>query len=179
MNIFLKFVFPCLIPILTITYGVGDHLQWWDKLSGRHSALIGWERLIHGNGYPENYIYKDESEFIHLEKVINKNTTNKKIIKLIESKIRPTAISIDGGGAKKHKVPEDWPQTLFIPENSQILYLYSVAEESAPRKLSWVGSASDLRRWIAESKNTERFWVTTVLFSILSIWVGIFTLLKK
>jgi len=65
------FATPSLVPLITVLYGVGDHLHWWwDDLTGRTAALSGWDRLIHGNGYPETFIYNDEAEFAPLAEII-------------------------------------------------------------------------------------------------------------
>ena len=37
----------------------------------------------------------------------------------------------------------------------------------------WVGSVGDVRRWIEDDRNRERFWVSTVLIGMLSIGLAI------
>lgn len=55
------------------------------------------------------------------------------------------------------------------------MYLYNIRKEDIQGKQSgkttWVGSVADIRTWIDESRNCERFWITTILLSMLSVGV--------
>lgn len=164
-----------LIPVLTIIYGLGDYFNWWDDLKGRTAAIQGWDRLIHGSGYPNSWIYHDEPEFRALEKIINPRTKNPKLQAIIKEGIHPSLITIDGGRTQKANIPEEWPFSTFTPDTALILYVYGITREGGEGKLTWGCSAGELMRWIDEHRNKERFYFSTILISILAIWIAIFS----
>lgn len=174
-----KCLILCLIPILTIVYGIGDYEGWWDKISGRTDALAGWNKLLNGDGYPKAWIYQDEKEFKPLKRIINHNTINPKLRKILDEGYEPTIIVIDGGLAQKELVPKDFPQSIFVPDSAYIMYLFETFPKSGKGKGTWVGSARDLRLWIDEDRNRERFLVSTVFLSVLAIWMAVVTAIQK
>lgn len=169
----LPYVIPAIVPVLTLLYGFGEHFSWWDKLSGRTAALAGWQRLMSNKGYPVSWIYSDEPEFLPLEKIINRWTTSHEAVPVIGAGIHPSLISRSDIQTLTTKVPENWPNPTFVPDTVPVMFLYNVTREGGQGKVARIGSLGDIRRWIDESRNQERFYVSTVLLSLLSIGVAI------
>jgi|GEM_PF-4379520 len=62
---------------------------------------------------------------------------------------------------------------MFTPDTAQVMYIYGVTKKGDNTgKGTWVGNLGDVRHWIEDSRDRERFWVTTVLLSLLSMWVA-------
>ncbi|MFH0857444.1 MAG: hypothetical protein V1848_01720 [Candidatus Magasanikbacteria bacterium] len=160
---------------MSITYACGDLYGWWDRISGRQDIIDGYTRLISGEGYPGGWIYKDEKCFFHLYKFIIHNTENKEVLALENLGIKPSLITIDGGGIKKWSVPEDWPDSSSTAPEAQILLGYPQEPEKIReiKKITWAGQVSDLNIWIDNARNKERFWVSIVLVTVLSIILSI------
>jgi hypothetical protein len=175
MKMILKYLIPCIIPLLSLAYGFGDHFQCWDNISGRTMMYRAYERLL-GDGYPESFIYSDEPEFLPLEQLINKNTKNKQLSEMLKNGEHPSLISIDGGMMMRSKAPNNWPKSNFVPEPSIIFCFYGTGNKDNDEGIvMWAGSIGELKDWIEERRNKERFWISTVFISILGIWLGIIT----
>ena len=174
-----KYIIPCLIPILTIAYGSGDYAGWWDALRGRNNAIAGLDKLLNGDGYPESFIYHDEVEYAALVRIINRRTRNTKLRVTLDDGYKPTFISIDGTLAQKEEVPEDFPQSTFVSESAYILYFFMESPKSNKGKATWACSARDLRLWIDEDRNQERFIVSNIFMSIITIWIAVVGVIRK
>jgi hypothetical protein len=167
-----KYAIPVIVPILSILYGIADTFGWTDYLTGRTLATTGLYRLTHGNGYPETIIYHDEKEFRAMRYFIDRYTRHPQVA--INNKIQPPSlISVDGGLTRRGQTPPEWPVNVDTPESAQIMYIYGQEKGKGGGAATWVGSILEMRQWIEESRNKERFWVAVVMISILSIWFGI------
>lgn len=169
----IAFLLPILVPSLGLIYASADYYGLTDKLTLRQKASDGLNLLLYGNGYPNAFIGPADPEFDALKKIIDANTRNPKILKVIKEGYEPMEITIEGTYAQWGNVPEDWEQRIVIPDESQVMYLYDSDQDGNANKTSWVGRASDIRAWIESHRNRERFLVSTVLFTILSLWVGV------
>ena len=128
-----------------------------------------------------------------LEKIIRAYTRNSEIIKHYKSRIHPLAISRLGGTLKPYvgdDLPEEWPNPKFVPESLPVVFFYEFDakkisqvvnkfdNQGIPIITGWpiealkpVGSLGDVRRWIEDSRNQERFFVSILLICTLSIFV--------
>ena len=167
-----KYAIPIIVPLLSILYGLADTFGWTDYFTGRALATAGLYRLKHGNGYPETYIYPAEKEFRAMRPFIDRNTRNPQVA--INNKIQPpSVISVDGGLTRRGPTPPEWPINVDTPESAQIMYIYGQERGKGRGTATWVASILEMRQWIETSRNRERFWVTVVMISILSAWIGI------
>jgi hypothetical protein len=173
-----KYAIPVIVPLLSILYGLADIFGWTDYITGRAHATAGLQRLKHGNGYPETYIYHDEKEFCAMKRSIDRNTRNAQVA--VNNKIQPPSlISVDGGLTRRGPTPPEWPINVDTPESAQIMYIYGQERGKGGGTATWVGSILEMRQWIETSRNRERFWVMVVMISILSAWIGIIEARKK
>lgn len=86
-----------------------------------------------------------------------------------------TLISVDGGGLIKWDTPIDWPNNRTLSKEAQIMLIYNQPRNNPSNemgKATWVGSIGEVNSWISEEKNNERFYVTVVLLSLLSIIIS-------
>ena len=167
-----KYAIFAIVPLLSILYGLADICGWTDYIRGRTLATAGLYRLKYGNGYPQTYIYHDEKEFRAMKSFIDSNTKNPQVA--INNKIQPLSlISVDGGLTRRGPSPPEWPINVDTPESAQIMYIYGQERGKGGGTATWVGSILDMRQWIETSRSRERFWVTVVMISILSAWIGI------
>jgi len=162
------------MPLIVLFYGIGDYLHWWDDIFGRSNALKCYARLSSNEGYPKIMIFDDETEFHGLYKFMISRVSSQPVAKLAIQGKKPNCIGRVGGtlGHELQKqLPPNWPNVRFVPETAPIVFIYSVSRKSGDNEgiVYYVSSLGDLRRWIEESKNSERFWVTTILIGFLSI----------
>jgi hypothetical protein len=184
MNKKIRIIIPLLVPIVSLIYAVGDYSNWWDKLSGRTAALEGVQRLASPRNYPDIIIFDDEAEFKNLFSYIISKTDNKEVIHLYRKGIFPTAILRVGGTLKPDvgdNLPDGWPNPKFAPASSPIGFAYG--HSRPPGKLDGsnlkpIGSLGDLRQWINDSRNRERFILASVLIGVLSLTVAFLDLSK-
>jgi len=183
-----RYFLPIFIPIFTLIYGIGDYFEWWDGLTGRRVAQLGWERLATNEGFPKIIIFDDEHEFHPLLKVIRNRTKNKEINIRLRNSIKPTSIARLGGTLQPDvgdKLPEGWSNPRFAPDSSPIVCFYNYSREASMKGRILtindalpVGNLGDVRKWIEDSKNRERFLVTVILIGLLSIVVVIMDITK-
>jgi hypothetical protein len=184
MNKKIRISITLLVPILSLFYAIGDHNNWWDKLSGRTAALGGVQRLASPRNYPDIIVFDDEAEFKDLFSYIISFTYNKEVIDLYRKGILPTAILRVGGTLKPDvgdNLPDGWPNPKFAPASSPIGFAYNFSKPPGSLdsgKLKPVGSLGDLRQWINDSRNRERFIVTSVLMGVLSLIIAFLDLSK-
>ena len=153
-------------------------------MSGRTAAIEGVKRLASPRNYPDIIIFDDETEFKKLFSFIISKTDNKEVIHLYRKDIFPTAILRVGGTLKPDvgdNLPDGWPNPKFAPASSPIGFAYDYSRP--PGKLDGsnlkpVGSLGDLRQWINDSRNRERFIVASVLIGVLSLTVAFLDLSK-
>jgi len=171
MKRFLRYFFPILVSLLTLVYGVGEYLEWWDKISGRAAALAGLERVRSPRNFPVAFIYADEPEFGPLERFINRRTQNMELQRRLRSGERPSLITRVGGGTLGTPVPKDWPESKFVPDTAPIVYVFGVRRPQISQDTQWVGTVAEVRQWVDRHRESERFLVSTVLIGLLSIVV--------
>jgi hypothetical protein len=173
----LRIILPLIVPILSIFYACGDYFAWWDNLSGRLIAVEGLKRLSSPKGFPEIIISDDEAIFRDLFKFIVQKTDNNKICERLRNGKSPSAIVRIGGTLSPDvgsNLPPDWPNPKFAPASSPIAVVYNYRKpygkiESA--NIEAVGNLGNLRDWIADSRNSERFYVASLLLGLLSVVV--------
>jgi len=173
-----RILITVLIPLLSFLYAVGDYGQWWDKIRGRTSAAKGVKRLASPYNFPDILILKDQEEFENLLCVILARTENVEVKKLYKKNISPSAIVRIGGTLKPDvgdDLPEGWPNPKFAPDSSPVGFIYDnpASKNSLKGKnIKPIGNLRDIRNWINESRDRERFIVLTILLGILSIVVA-------
>lgn len=180
-----RIIFPLLIPILSLIYACGDYYSWWDHLSGRIIAAEGVQRLSSPKGFPEIFIFDDEAIFEDLLKLILHKTDNQKVLDLFKDGTSPTAIVRVGGTLRPDvgdNLPLKWPNPKFAPESSPVAVVYNCRKPIKTINgddIEPVGNIGDLRAWIVDSRNRERFVVASLLIGLLSIAIVIMDLTKS
>lgn len=170
----------CAIPICGFLYGVGDYSGWWDNMSGRNLAQKAVDRLISGKGYPNSWIYKNDSDYLALKQIIDRYSINIELNKRRANGLEPSLITIVPITRTKAITPDSWPDFYFTPSTSPVVYMYGEnIYGDNPFNLNpthpkgddsiWIGKLSDLPRWIDSSRNSERFWVTTIMLGSVGI----------
>lgn len=176
----------CIVPILSILYATGEHLQWWEHISGRYLAQKGVQRLYSPENMPKILIFADDPEFRPLFKLILLNTSAQNDVQNLGA---PSAVARVGGPLRPQgwgtNLPTDYPNPDFIPNSSPVVLLYGYSRKDFPRIPKDVGSRlvpvcqlQDLDNWINKSRETQRFWVSTLLIGILSVIVVVFDAAK-
>jgi hypothetical protein len=171
----LRIIIPLFVPLLSIVYGIGDYASWWDNLRGRKLALQGVNRLASPSNYPDIIIFNDETEFKYLYSFIISKTENQDVLRLNRKGIKPTAIVRVGGTLKPDvgdNLPDGWPNPKFVPDSSPVVLAYNYSKP--PRAIKSenfkpVSNLGEVRQWISDSRNSERFFVATILIGILSV----------
>lgn len=171
---YLRITLQLSIPLIALIYGLGSYLDWWDSLSGRSAALAWYTRLSSNEGCPEIFIFDSEPEFRGLYGFLKSRITAKEFLSLDENKKVPSLIARVGGTLGhelQSQVPPTWPNVRYVPDTLPIVFIYGVSKETSRTQGTGYMACSlgDLRRWIEKSRETERFWVTTILFGVLSI----------
>jgi len=165
--------------MLSLLYATGEYWQWWEHVSGRYLALKGIERLYSSENMPKIMIFADDPEFPPIFKIIL-SKTNKQFA--IQKYGMPSAIARVGGPLRPQgwdaNLPPDYPNPDFIPNSSPVVLLYGYSKKEYPKIPKVVGARlvpvcqlQDLDNWIRESRDSERFWVSTLLIGILSVIV--------
>jgi len=153
-------------------------------LSGRMAVLEGVQRLASPRNYPDIIIFDDDAEYKELLSFILSKTDNKDVINLYHKGIFPTAILRVGGTLKPDvgdNLPDAWPNPKFAPASSPIGFAYDYSKPPGRldgKNLKPVGSLGDLRQWISDSRNRERFIFASVLIGVLSLIVAFFDFSK-
>jgi len=168
-----------LTAVLAFLVGLSDYFGWTDYLFGRSVARQGIARLSSTKGYPEIMIFNDEKEFLPLWKVIQTNTRNDITLSMYRDGKIPTAIVRLGGTltAPVGEMSEHGPDPRFVPDSSPILVFYGWKRGVGPDKSVpkndriglAIGNIGDLKSWVQNSKETERFIFSILLIGLLSI----------
>lgn len=148
---------------------------------GRHSrqdySCPGIAETGESRGYPEMVIFNDEAEFLDLLNLILYRTENHKIIDQHWKGKDPSAIVRVGGTLRPNvadELPEGWPNPKFAPYSSPVAFVYNYSRPGgsmSKENVEPIGNLRDIRDWIDDSRNKERFIVSTVLVGLLSILV--------
>lgn len=181
----LRIILPLLIPVLSLIYACGDHYSWWDHLRGRITAAEGVQRLSSPNGFPDIMIFDDETIFEGLLKLILHRTKNEKVVDLFKNGTSPTAIVRVGGTLRPDvgdNLPLEWPNPKFAPTSSPVAVVYNYHRPMGTidgNDIEPIGNLGDLRDWIVDSRNRERFVVSSFLIGLLSIAVVVLDLTRS
>jgi hypothetical protein len=186
---------PLIVAVLAAVYSIGDHVGWWDTLTGRADANAGLQRLASPKNMPTTLIWSRDREFSALLKLITANATDPEIKNRASRGDLPTGITRMGGTFKVPvgDVPKGLETTMsFAADVSPVGLLYkndSATTNSGhmfhlgpPYSLKGdmfiTASLGDIREWISAHKERERFWVSTVLLGMISILVTLLELTK-
>ena len=184
----LRIILPLLIPVLSLIYACGDHYSWWDHLRGRIIAAEGVQRLSSPKGFPDIMIFDDETIFEVLLKLILHKTENQKVIDLFKNGTSPTVIVRVGGTLRPDvgdNLPLEWPNPKFAPASSPVAVAYNYHRPIRPiggidgNDIEPIGNLGDLRDWIVDSRNRERFVVSSFLIGLLTIAVVVLDLTRS
>lgn len=176
-----RILLGCIVPILSLIYATGEHLQWWEHISGRYLAIKGIERLYSPENMPKILIFADDPEFRPLFNLIRLKTS-KQID--VQNSNMPSAVTRVGGPLRPQgwetNLPTDYPNPDFIPNSSPVVFIYGYSRKDWPRtpkavnaRIVPVCQLQDLDNGIIESREFQRFWVSTLLIGILSVIVVI------
>jgi hypothetical protein len=184
MNKKIRTLFALLTTALAFLIGLSDHFGWTDYIFGRRAARQGISRLSSTKGYPEIIIFNDEKEFLPLWKVIRSNTRDDIILSRYREGKIPTAIVRLGGTltVPVGEMPKGGPDPRFVPDSSPIFVWYNYkrgvgANQSVPedeRIAQPIGNIGNLKSWVQDSKETERFIFSIVLIRLLSVTLAFF-----
>ena len=169
-----RIILGCVVPILSILYATGEYLQWWEHLSGRYVAMKGIERLYSPENMPKILIFEDDPEFFPIYKLIL-SKTNKQVV--AKNPGIPSAITRVGGPLRPQgwgaNLPTDYPNPDFIPNSSPVVLLFGYTRNDFPRVPKEVGARlvpvcqlQDLDNWVRESRDRQRFWMSTQLLPL-------------
>jgi hypothetical protein len=177
-------VMAFLIPVLAVFYGVGDEYKWWDYLTGRTAVLEAVERFATAEATPGVIIFDDEPLFKPVERIIHKRASYPKLKEHYQKQEVPTVVCRLGQtmGAYIGKRNPGWPDETFAPDSSVIAIAFDyskaqyVADNSSHQAVQgeWEPACrlGDLKRWVDESRQRERFWVAIIATSLLSLIVA-------
>jgi hypothetical protein len=172
-----------LIPVLTVFYGIGDEFKWWDNLRGRTAVLKAVERLSSPTT-PDVVIFDDDPPFKSVEKLIRRKAEYPKVLQRYKNGESPNLVVRQGEtlGANIGKRNPGWPDETFAPDSSIIVFAfhYSKAQYVADNlshqtvQGEWEPACrlGDLKRWVDEGRQRERFWVAIIATSLLSLIVA-------
>jgi len=165
----LQIILTVFVPLLTLIYGLGAYLGWWERISGRKKVVDALKRIESGKNYPVSFIYDDEPIFLPLHNFIAKRTINSDIRKDERQKIYPNCITRGGGGEVCTPMPEGWPEAVFVPRASPVLFLYNYSRTGGSNGIAkWACRIDDIYQWLEARKNFENFIFTIVLINIVS-----------
>jgi hypothetical protein len=165
-------------PLITLIFGLGEYFKWWDNLSGRSKALLGFDRLQSVTGFPRGFLYNDEQDkpiFKAVERRIAQNTRDQNLRQILAEGHRISLITVVGEAQAIRGVPQDWKQEArcFYPAEQPVLVGFNVSRQGSDQSQPGQGiracTLGDLRDWLNEEKEQRKFWVGTVATSCLSI----------
>lgn len=184
----LKYILNLSILLVTIVYGSGDYFGWWDRMSGRSAAIEGYN-ILSNKSVPILSKKYHQVYFSSLTRVITQKTKNHKIRERIRDKEFPMLLTRIGAPIKPmhgDPLPERFSNPDYVPDSLPVVYVYfdeniDLHSENLNSKspgdllmsvpvqsIEPIGTLSDLRRWIEEARNRERFVASIVLIGLLS-----------
>lgn len=161
-------------PLLTLVHAYLEHSGRFDQWFGRKAAIQGLQRLKSASGYPNAWIYNDETDnkhFAALEKRITKNTQVEKIRKVLTEGHRPSCIVVGGNPISISGIPPEWEQAqkyTFLPDHS-VLYLYGVTRDGGQGKAERVCTLGELEKWLSEEKDARKYYIGTVALCLVAV----------
>jgi hypothetical protein len=193
----IKFGILASIPVLSIVYGLGNHLSWWDTLQGLTNLEAFHARLESSKGIPTASISNLEDGFNRLINYISDRTNNENISKRRRSGEEPIVVVRLGGTLKPYVgkgYPVELPNPNYVPNTLSIVFVYNIdipADGLANRQLKpedfsfrledmeVACSLRDLREWITESRARRHFWFSILLMNAVAILLGLIELFHK
>lgn len=167
------------IPLLALAYNVGAYLQWWDQVFGRKLALAGWSRILDSTGLDRSvWVCDDDEEYSSLLKFINRSTRNPEVLLRLKMGAKPKCIQRFNVQSLRQSLPPDWPNQTFVPESAIVAYLFGGGRKDGQiylpesKDILWVGTMGDIRRWIEQDRERERFLVSQFFIVLLSLVVA-------
>lgn len=176
----IRLAIALIVAAFSLVYATFDYMGWLDKMTGREMAFSGLYRLSSTKGYPEVIIFNDEKEFKPLLKFILSNTKDPQTINLTKQGQFPTAMVRLGGPIP---VPLAGPPNVdydprFVLESSPVMVFYNYLRGGPDKNVDKtkhiarpIGNLRDIRTWIENSKNRDRFLFSSILIGVLSILV--------
>ncbi len=160
-------------PCITLVYGTFEYVGIIDKITGRNYACMALDRLRSTKGYPETWIYDDESDepyFKAIEIRISKHVRPGKLRRTLDDGHRPSCITTAGQPIALTGVPPDWHQEdlhVWLP-NSPVMYLFGVSRDGGKGKGERACSLADLDKWLEKEKQQYRFYVGVLALGTIS-----------
>lgn len=171
------------IAVLTVAYGVGDYFGAWDLLFGRASAAAGVARMGSARGLGDTLLCSPDPEFEATLGFILKHSENPEIAKLAADRKVPDCMTSIGGGEQAVPLPADWPQSARLVGHSPVVVMYNAervpeggyrGKGGGKASAHWAGRLDDISGWITQSREDERFLITTILLGLLSVALVVF-----
>jgi len=145
-------------------------------LSGRTLALQGLGRLSSPDPYPESTVHHYDPEFPPLARLVLWRTPNYEVREMAELGLQLYQMTPMYGDRLTTEVPEAWPESEFVPQTAPVAIMFlhpAPPDPEEPLLLTWAGTLEDIRNWIEEERDHERFVVTAVIIGSLSVYVGL------
>jgi hypothetical protein len=176
-----KYIPIVIIPLLTISYGLGDYFLLWDKLSNRHSAELALNKLEVSNEILNDAIgfrdilsfavnsMPDERDIPITDGIIqiNKNHAEKILFKITNGGVTNVlSLLMEYGDEIEFG---DSPLILQTLDNPQLEH----------KTVVFLGSIEGIRKEIKNNKDREQFFVLTLFLGLLGLYIGILAVRKK
>jgi hypothetical protein len=161
-------------PLVELLYAIGEHLSWWDRLSGRGKALQGFERLRTPTGYPKGWIYNDEEDrqvFRALEKRLRKTITSDKLAATLSEGHAPSLITMGGDPFLLTGIPADWPaeeKRVYTSEHP-VMMIFGVSREGGQGKGERACSLGELESQLDLERTRREFWAGSLAIALLGV----------
>jgi len=173
---------PRVLSLLTIVvglfYGVGDYAGWWDQLSGRSTVTDVCREFTYNTGYPHIFVRTSDPRFSTVYSFLASRTRYRPVSDWYRAGKKPNAVCRLGFPFKPpgaDNIP-GWPDPSYCLPTTPVGFIYdpdSLSKDSRD-SVYLVCTLGDIDGWITRSRDTERFWITVVILSLLAtavIWL--------
>lgn len=183
MNKILRKYLSLAVALSAITYATGDYLAWWDGLTGRADIILVLNRLTYNQGGSKVWVFDDEIDMRKVMNFICDYTIDDSLVSLTNQDRLPSAFSRMGYATKPDigDHPEGWPSLYIAYPTSPVVAVYEYSRGQMSHmepidfnKTAFVGTLIDLTDWVEQDRSRERFWIGTLLLSLLSLAVSIY-----
>ena len=172
---------PLIIVIITIFYLIGDNYMWWDKISMRNEITKIWEKLSYTRGGRRIIFLSSEEDYKVFYKFLDDNFDLGKKKKEKNFNNEYSAIARLGGTldqALYTVIPEGWPKMRWATQTSPIIYINGMKIVDKNKGFSienvlYITSLGEIRECIEKNRNSERFYIMSLLIGLLSLVVAI------
>lgn len=171
-NVLLWFI-PLAVLVMGLIFATGDYLGWWEKVSGRKSISQSMDRLKRATAWPEVIIYCDDFRFPALQKFISQRTSNRDIILRAKQGLIPNSIARMPDGNMNKYFDGNWAKYFAQPQSSLLAYFYEFTMPGRSidsSKFRIACTVGDVDEWINKARNSERFYFSSLLLGLLSIF---------